>query len=100
MDEVGAIFFIAACIAFVVTLGLVALLIWMLISGIVVLVRYQVAYAEAGRVYERVEGEVGVGYKADDVLRSVFGVKLEPDGYDSTVDWLQNSVFGVKVGDE
>jgi|SRR5579859_3762361 len=101
-DEVGAIFFIAACIAVVVAFGLIALLIWMLISGVVVMVRYRIAYAQAGQLYDEIQDEVGASYEADNVIHAVFGAGLElpKDGYRNTVDWLENTIFGVKVDNE
>ncbi len=74
----------------------------MLISGLVLVVRYQLAYAEAGSLYQQVEDEVGGGYKADDVLKSVFGagIDLPRSGSRNPVDWLEHTIFGVGVDDE
>src|SRR5258708_33574870 len=96
--EVEGIAFVALCIAIVVTLGLIALLIWMLISAVILMVRYRVAYAEAGQLYQEVEDELGEGsYEADNVIHAVFGagIELPRDGYRNTVDWLENTIFGV-----
>jgi len=96
LNEVGVIFFVIACAAIVITLGLLALAIWMLISGIVLVVWYQLAYADAGKLYSQVEDELGAGFSADTVFHSVFGedIELPKDGSNTTVDWLQNSILG------
>src|SRR5438552_3857642 len=98
-DEAEAVIVLILGIAVFLIFGLVALLLYFAITGVIVLVQYRVFYAEAEREYDQIVDELTAGIDTDTAFHAVFGdgaiPPLREDG--NSVDWFEETILGEKM---
>jgi hypothetical protein len=80
-----------------IAIGLVAALIWFIITSAVAYIQYRQYLKEAENTFDELANELGVNLPVDDILRAswAMGIQLPEDGFHSVADWMSGTPLGV-----
>jgi hypothetical protein len=92
-DTLELIFGILTLLVILLVLGII----WFLIASLIAAIRYSLYLRHAEAEFEQVARECGMNFPGADVIETVHGVGIHPDGgYKNVNDWVAGTLFGTE----